>query len=107
MRLGEAVNRGPASGAMSVRPPGPRTMILSRRQPDQPKTAVLKDVARRAGVDASTVSRVLRGDDRKPAKHETRERILQVARDMGYRANGVARSLRTRRTEAIALVVPD
>jgi LacI family transcriptional regulator len=80
---------------------------LSRRQPDQPRTAVLKDVARRAGVDASTVSRVLRGDDRKPAKHETRERILQVAREMGYRANGVARSLRTRRTEAIALVVPD
>jgi transcriptional regulator with XRE-family HTH domain len=50
-----------------------------------PQGTVLKDVARRAGVDPSTVSRVLRGDDRKPAKAETRERILQVAREMGVR----------------------
>jgi LacI family transcriptional regulator len=68
---------------------------------------VLKDVARLAGVDASTVSRVLRGDERRPAKPETRARILQVARDMGYTPNGVARSLRTRRQEAIGVVVPD
>jgi LacI family transcriptional regulator len=71
------------------------------------RTAVLKDVALHAGVDASTVSRVLRGDDRKPAKPETRDRILQVARDLGYRTNSVARSLRTRKTEAIGLVIPD
>jgi len=72
-----------------------------------PRPAILKDVARRAGVDASTVSRVLRDDDRRPAKAETRERILQIAREMGYTPNGVARSLRTRRTEAIGVVVPD
>jgi DNA-binding LacI/PurR family transcriptional regulator len=71
------------------------------------KPAILKDVALRAGVDASTVSRVLRGDDRRPAKAETRDRILQIAREMGYTPNGVARSLRTRRTEAIGVVVPD
>jgi LacI family transcriptional regulator len=71
------------------------------------KVAVLKDVARRAGVDPSTASRVLRGDLRKPAKLETRERILTIARELGYRANGVARSLRTRRREAIALIIPD
>ena len=68
---------------------------------------MLKDVARRAGVDPSTVSRVLRGDERKPAKTETRERILKIAREMGYRANSVARSLRTRQREAIGLVIPD
>lgn len=79
-----------------------------RKTPAKPaKVAVLKDVARLAGVDASTVSRVLRGDERKPAKAETRERILQVAREMGYRANSVARSLRTKRREAIGLVIPD
>jgi LacI family transcriptional regulator len=72
-----------------------------------PRPAILKDVARRAGVDASTVSRVLRGDDRRPAKAETRDRILKIAREMGYTANGVARSLRIRRTEAIGVVVPD
>jgi DNA-binding LacI/PurR family transcriptional regulator len=71
------------------------------------KVALLRDVARRAGVDASTVSRVLRGDDRKPAKAETRDRILQAAREMDYRPNSVARSLRTRQREAIGLVIPD
>ena len=79
-----------------------------RQSPTKPqRVAVLKDVARLAGVDPSTVSRVLRGDERKPAKAETRERILQVAREMGYRANSVARSLRTKQREAIGLVIPD
>ena len=53
------------------------------------------------------MSRVLRGDERKPAKAETRDRILRIAQDMGYRPNSVARSLRTKRTEAIGLVIPD
>jgi LacI family transcriptional regulator len=82
-------------------------VTLRRRPSSPPKVTVLKDVARRAGVDPSTVSRVLRGDERKPAKAETRERILQVARDMGYRVNSVARSLRTRQREAIGFVIPD
>jgi LacI family transcriptional regulator len=80
---------------------------LIRRDDREQRAAVLKDVALRAGVDSSTVSRVLRGDERKPVKAETRERILQVARDLGYRPNSVARSLRTRKTEAIGLVIPD
>lgn len=71
------------------------------------KVVLLRDVARRAGVDTSTASRVLRGDERKPAKPETRERILSAAREMGYRANSVARSLRTRQREAIGLIIPD
>lgn len=69
--------------------------------------ATLKDVARQAGVDASTASRVLRGADDRPVRAETRDRVLEAARQLGYRANGVARSLRTRRTETIGLVVPD
>ena len=80
---------------------------MPRRRADPPRVAILKDVARRAGVDPSTVSRVLRGDERKPAKAETRTRILQVAREMGYRPNSVARSLRTKQREAIGLVIPD
>jgi LacI family transcriptional regulator len=85
-----------------------RAIDALRQSPAKPqRVAVLKDVARLAGVDPSTVSRVLRGDERKPAKAETRERILQVAREMGYRANSVARSLRTKQREAIGLVIPD
>ena len=49
---------------------------MARRRSSKPgKTASLKDVAFAAGVDASTVSRVLRGDDRKPAKAATREEL--------------------------------
>jgi LacI family transcriptional regulator len=82
--------------------------LASRQKPHNPKRiVVLKDVARLAGVDASTASRVLRGDERKPAKPETRERVLAAAREMGYRANSVARSLRTRQREAIGLIIPD
>lgn len=80
---------------------------MAPRRADPTMTIGLKDVARRAGVDASTVSRVLRDDSRKPARPETRERILQIAREMGYRPNSVARSLRTKRTETIGLVIPD
>jgi LacI family transcriptional regulator len=80
---------------------------LPRRRSEPTKTASLKDVALRAGVDASTVSRALRGDDRKPAKAATRDRVLRIAQEMGYQPNSVARSLRTRRTEAIGLVIPD
>ncbi|MFN0193287.1 MAG: LacI family DNA-binding transcriptional regulator [Aestuariivirga sp.] len=82
--------------------------MAPRQKPPNPKRiVVLKDVARLAGVDASTASRVLRGDDRKPAKPETRDRVLAAAHEMGYRANSIARSLRTHQREAIGLIIPD
>ena len=68
--------------------------------------ATLKDVARRAQVDASTVSRVLRGDPRQVVRAATRDRILHAARDLEYRPNALARGLRTRRTDTIGLVIP-
>jgi LacI family transcriptional regulator len=69
--------------------------------------ASLKEVARLANVDASTASRVLRGDTRQAVRPETRERILRAAAELGYRPNASARSLRTRRSDTIALIVPD
>lgn len=74
---------------------------------NQKRTAVLKDIARLAGVDTSTVSRVLSGDQRKPAKPATRDKILKIARELDYRTNSTARSLRTKRQDAIGLVIPD
>lgn len=70
------------------------------------RAATLKDVARLAEVDASTVSRVLRGDPQQSVRGETRDRILEAARILRYRPNAVARSLRTRRTDTFAVVVP-
>ena len=63
----------------------------------------IKDIAREAGVSHSTVSRAL--SDSPLVKAETRERISQLAEEMGYTPNTVARSLVRRRTETLGLVV--
>jgi len=60
------------------------------------------EVAQGAGVSQSTVSRVFSGDQRLTAA--TRERVLEVARGLGYKPNAIARSLITRRTQIIGLV---
>jgi LacI family transcriptional regulator len=66
----------------------------------------LRDVARLAEVDPSTASRVLRGDPAQQVRPETRQRILDAARELDYRPNALARSLRTRRTGTLGLVIP-
>ncbi len=68
--------------------------------------ANLKDVARRAGVDPSTASRVLRDDPGQQVRPETRQRILDAAQELRYRPNALARGLRTRRTDTLGLIVP-
>lgn len=68
--------------------------------------ATLKDVARLAEVDPSTVSRVLRGDPGQAVRPETRTRILEAAASLRYRPNALARGLRTRRTDTIGLIIP-
>lgn len=65
----------------------------------------IKDVAREAGVSAQTVSRAI--NDKGEISPLTRERVLRIADRLGYRPNSVARSLATRRTQNIGLVVPD
>ncbi|MFE7111634.1 LacI family DNA-binding transcriptional regulator [Streptomyces sp. NPDC057575] len=61
----------------------------------------LREVARRAGVSVTTASHALNGVGRVGA--DTRERVLAVARDLGYRANPNARGLRGARTGLIGL----
>lgn len=68
--------------------------------------ATLKDVARLAEVDASTVSRVLRGDPSQAVRPDTRDRIMAAANSLRYRPNALARGLRTRRTDTIGLIIP-
>ncbi len=65
--------------------------------------ASIKDIARLAGVSHSTVSRALRKSPLIPA--ETARRIQTIADELGYRASAVGRSLVTRKTEAIGVVV--
>jgi LacI family transcriptional regulator len=65
----------------------------------------IRDVAERAGVSIATVSRVL--NDRADVSAETRERVREVARSVGYTADAAARGLVTQRTQLVAVVVGD
>ena len=65
----------------------------------------MKDVARIAGVSIQTVSAII---NHKPGiTQPTRDRVLAAIEQLGYRPYSVARSLRTRQTHSIALVVSD
>jgi len=63
----------------------------------------IKDVARLAEVSISTVSRVI--NDSKPVSPEVRRRVLKVIEETGYKPNDVARSLVTRRSYLIGVIV--
>ena len=63
----------------------------------------IKDVARLAEVSISTVSRVI--NDSKPVSPEGRRRVLKVIEETGYKPNDVARSLVTRRSYLIGVIV--
>jgi LacI family transcriptional regulator len=65
----------------------------------------LKDIAERVGVTESTISRVLNGIPK--ASKETRDEIFQVAAELGYKPNQIARSLVTKKTHTIGLIISD
>ncbi len=66
------------------------------------------DVAKLAGVSQPTVSRVLyRTETTAQISDETSRRVLAAVETLGYRPNRVARSLRTQRTQTIALMIAD
>ncbi|GAA4967066.1 LacI family DNA-binding transcriptional regulator [Kineococcus glutinatus] len=65
----------------------------------------IHEVATRAGVSASTVSRAFTNPQL--VRADTRDRVLQLARDLGYTPNRAARGLITGRTGNIGVVVPD
>lgn len=65
-------------------------------------TVTMKDVARRAGVSAATVSRVLNND--RYILDATRDRVKAALEELGYNMNYSARGLRTHKTFSIGLV---
>jgi len=65
----------------------------------------IKDVAEQAGVSIATVSRAL--NDKGDVSVQTRERVRDVARSVGYSADPAARSLVTQKTRLVAVVVGD
>jgi LacI family transcriptional regulator len=65
----------------------------------------IRDVAEQAGVSIATVSRAL--NDKGDVSVETRERVREVARSVGYTADPAARALVTQQTHVVAVVVGD
>ena len=67
--------------------------------------ARMKDIARDLGVSLMTVSKALRSHS--DISEETKRRVLKRARELNYRPNWIARSLVTRRTYMVGLIIPD
>jgi LacI family transcriptional regulator len=66
----------------------------------------MREVAERAGVNKSTVSRVLSGRTPMAASPQTAESIRAAAHDLGYFVDPLAASLRTQRTQSIGVLLP-
>jgi LacI family transcriptional regulator len=67
----------------------------------------IKQIAQRAGVHASTVSRVLNPRTRALVSDEVAARILKIAESLRYTRNPLAVGLKTRRSFTVGVVVPD
>jgi LacI family transcriptional regulator len=65
----------------------------------------IKDVAQAAEVSTATVSHVINGT--RYVSDEVRRRVLEVMDHLNYQPNAVARGLRTKKTQLLALVIPD
>ncbi|WP_420821081.1 LacI family DNA-binding transcriptional regulator [Sinomonas gamaensis] len=68
------------------------------------KTAGIRDVAKLAGVSVTTVSHVLNETPHTRVAEETRNRVREAAKSLGYGPNRVAQALRTRRSGLIGLL---
>ena len=65
----------------------------------------LEEIAKLAGVSRSTVSRVV--NDQPNVRAPVRERVWQVIRETGYQPHAAARSLVTRRTRIVGVIIPE
>jgi len=74
---------------------------------DVGSSVTIRDVARVANVHPGTVSRALNAQTRALVKVETAERVLRAAEELGYRANRLARGLKTSRSYTVAVLIPD
>src|SRR6516164_195961 len=80
---------------------------MAPRRRTERRSVTLKEVAERAGVHASTVSRALNPATRSMVVEAVVERVMKAAADLGYRPDPVAASLRTGRSKLIGILLPD
>lgn len=65
----------------------------------------IKQVAEKANVSTATVSRVINGNY--PVSDKVREKVMETIKELGYRPNVIARSLKCNKTYMVGMVVPD
>lgn len=69
------------------------------------RQVTLEDIATELGISTMTVSRAI--NDRPNVDKKTKERVLRVARKLGYIRNDIARSLMLKKSETIGVIVPE
>jgi len=74
---------------------------------EEGKKVTIREVAARAGVSVTTVSRVLNGDGGEHMRPETRARVLAAIEELDYVPVRVAQRLRKQKTQVIAILLPD
>jgi len=67
----------------------------------------IKDVAKAAGVHASTVSRALDPNSKHPISKDVIARVRKIAKRLGFKANAAGYSLKTRRSRLVGVIIPD
>ncbi|HXO19331.1 MAG TPA: LacI family DNA-binding transcriptional regulator [Thermoanaerobaculia bacterium] len=82
---------------------GPSQLPRSRRRGS--RAATIHDVAAKAGVSVATVSRVLNGKE--VVRQETSRQVQAAAKALRYVPNVAARSLSSRRSQTVGIVLPD
>ncbi|WP_435137069.1 LacI family DNA-binding transcriptional regulator [Actinacidiphila sp. bgisy144] len=80
-------------------------MSEENKESARPRKATVRDVAERAGVSISTVSKALSGKG--AVRHETRQRVLQAAEALKYQSSQLATSLYTGRTDMVGVIAGD
>lgn len=83
-----------------------RKRFLDNFHTQETMSVKLEDIAKETGFSISTISRVL-SNSSYPVSDQIREKVLSVAKAMGYEPNIAARSLRTDRTNTIGIIVDD
>jgi len=78
-----------------------------KKREAKPKSVSLKELAHYVGLAPATVSLVMNGSLTSGIAPETRDRVLAAARKLNYRPNFLARSLRTRKSFTVGVLMPD
>lgn len=66
----------------------------------------IKEIASLAEVSTATVSKIINGKD-KYISEATRQRVLEIVEREGYIPNGIAKSLKMKKTKTIGIIIPD